>query len=182
MASRRTWRTATRAVSAYLCAILTSSLRRSSLSSGMRRRSICPSVAGDSPRLELMIAFSTACTSERSQTLTAIRRGSGTLTLAHLIERHLRAVGVDHHRIEHMGGGAAGAQAGQFGLEHGAGALHAALDFVDIVRFVCHGDPPNTTPLALQAAPGSCLADRTSSGPCRAARPRSRLYRRSRTR
>ena len=35
-ASRRTWRTATRAVSAYLCATLTISLRRSSLSSGMR--------------------------------------------------------------------------------------------------------------------------------------------------
>ncbi len=48
----------------------------------MRRRMVCPSVAGDKPRLELMIAFSTACTSERSQTLTEISRGSGTLTVA----------------------------------------------------------------------------------------------------
>jgi hypothetical protein len=64
-----------------------------------------------------------------------------------LNERHLRAIGLDHDRIEHMGGGSARAQTGQFGLEHRAGALHAALDLVDIVRFVCHGDPPNTTPL-----------------------------------
>ena len=52
----------------------------------------------------------------------------------HLIERHLRAIGVDHDRIEQMRGRAAGAQARQFGLQHGAGALHAALDLVDIVR------------------------------------------------
>src|SRR6185437_2164457 len=59
MASRRTWRTATRAVSAYLCATFTSSLRRSSLSSGIRSRMVCPSVAGDRPRFEFTIAFST---------------------------------------------------------------------------------------------------------------------------
>ena len=51
MASRRTWRTATRAVSAYLCATFTNSLRRSSLSSGMRRRIVWPSVAGDKPEI-----------------------------------------------------------------------------------------------------------------------------------
>ena len=42
----------------------------------------CPSVAGDRPRLALTIAFSTACTSDLSQTLTAIKRGSGMLTVA----------------------------------------------------------------------------------------------------
>src|SRR5689334_2945438 len=58
--SRRTWRTATRAASAYLCATFTSSRRRSSLSSGMRRRRTCPSVDGVKPRLAAEIAFSTA--------------------------------------------------------------------------------------------------------------------------
>ena len=48
----------------------------------MRRRITWPSVCGESPRLEALIAFSTACTIERSQTCTEIRRGSGTLTVA----------------------------------------------------------------------------------------------------
>ena len=60
----------------------------------------------------------------------------------HLVERHLRAIGIDHHRIEHVRRGPAGAQTRQFGLERGDGALHAALDLVDIVHFVCHGDLP----------------------------------------
>ena len=48
----------------------------------MRRRSTCPSVEGVRPNWELAIAFSTACTIERSQTCTEMRRGSGTLTVA----------------------------------------------------------------------------------------------------
>ena len=48
----------------------------------MRRRMTWPSVAGDRPRLELTMAFSTAWTSERSHTLTEIMRASGTLTVA----------------------------------------------------------------------------------------------------
>ena len=68
--------------SAYLCATLTSSLRRSWFSSGMRRRSTWPSVAGESPRLESTIAFSTGLTIDLSQTWTEISRGSGTLTVA----------------------------------------------------------------------------------------------------
>ena len=48
----------------------------------MRKRMVWPSVAGDRPRLEFTIAFSTGWTSERSQTFTEIMRGSGTLTVA----------------------------------------------------------------------------------------------------
>ena len=48
----------------------------------MRRRSTCPSVAGDRPRLESTIAFSTAFTIDLSQTCTESSRGSGTLTVA----------------------------------------------------------------------------------------------------
>src|SRR6185437_4309387 len=57
----------------------------------------------------------------------------------YLIKRHLRAIGVDHHRVEHVGGSAPGAQAGQFGLEYADGARHPALEFVDIVGCICHG-------------------------------------------
>ena len=48
----------------------------------MRRRSTWPSVAGLKPRLELTIAFSTAWTSDLSQTCTVRSRGSGTLMVA----------------------------------------------------------------------------------------------------
>ena len=57
-------------------------MRRSSFSSGIRRRSTWPSVAGDRPRLESTIAFSTGFTIDLSQTCTEISRGSGTLTVA----------------------------------------------------------------------------------------------------
>ena len=80
--SRRTWRTATRACSAYLCATLTSSWRRSALSSGIGMRRSCPSTIGLRPRLASRMARSTACTVDRSQTWTESMRGSGTLIVA----------------------------------------------------------------------------------------------------
>src|SRR5215510_9554215 len=98
----------------------------------MRSRRTCPSVAGLNPRLEFMIAFSTACTMDLSQTCTLSSRGSGTLTVAR-VERHVGAVGVDLHRIEHAGGCAAGAQPAELLLEDLDRALHAALDFVEVV-------------------------------------------------
>ena len=48
----------------------------------MRSRNTCPSVDGVNPRLAAEIAFSTACTIERSQTWTLRSRGSGTLIVA----------------------------------------------------------------------------------------------------
>jgi len=49
-----------------------------------------------------------------------------------LVERHVAAVGVDLHRIEHRGGGAPRPQAAELVLERGDGALHAALHFVEV--------------------------------------------------
>src|SRR6185369_7718701 len=49
-----------------------------------------------------------------------------------LIQRHVAAIGLDLHRIEHRGGGAAGAQAAELVLEGLDGALHAALHFVEV--------------------------------------------------
>ena len=98
----------------------------------MRRRSTCPSVAGLRPRLESTIAFSTALTIDLSQTCTESSRGSGTLMVASWLSGMWRAVGFDLHRLQHRGRGAAGAQAAEFMLERLGGALHAALQFVDV--------------------------------------------------
>lgn len=49
---------------------------------GIRNRITCPSVAGDRPRFESTIPFSTALTIDLSQTCTEISRGSGTDTVA----------------------------------------------------------------------------------------------------
>src|SRR5882724_1767163 len=81
MPSRRTLRTAMRACSAYLWAILPSSWRRSWLSSGIGTRTSWPSDIGLTPRPASRIARSTACTKPRSQTCTVIMRDSGTLTV-----------------------------------------------------------------------------------------------------
>ena len=80
----------------------------------MRRRITWPSVDGVKPRLAARIAFSTACTIERSQTCTLIMRGSGTLTVASWLSGMLCAVGFDLDRVEQMRRGAAGAQAAEF--------------------------------------------------------------------
>ena len=82
MPSRRTLRAATFACSAYFAAILASSRRRSSFSSGMGMRSDWPSTIGLSPRSEERIALSTAFTCVLSQTWTESMRGSGMLMVA----------------------------------------------------------------------------------------------------
>ncbi len=74
-------------------ATLTNSLRRSSSSRGIRRRSTCPSGAGLSPRLESTIALPLPSPSHLSETCTDNMRGSGTLIVAILIQRHMAAIG-----------------------------------------------------------------------------------------
>ena len=44
----------------------------------------------------------------------------------------MRAIGFDLHRLQHGGRGSAGSQPAKFVLERLAGALHAALHFVDV--------------------------------------------------
>ena len=82
MPSRRTLRTAIRAFSAYWPTSLASSLRRSSVSSGIGRRIIWPSVIGLRPSPAERIAFSTGWTFERSHTCTESIRASGVDTVA----------------------------------------------------------------------------------------------------
>ena len=82
MPSRRTPRTATRAPSAYLWAVLTRSLRRSSVSGGSGTRITWPSVCGLRPRPESRIATSAALVTDLSQTCTDSRPGPATEMLA----------------------------------------------------------------------------------------------------
>jgi hypothetical protein len=49
-----------------------------------------------------------------------------------LVEGHVRTIGLDLHRLQHGGRRAAGPQAAQLVLERLGGALHAALQFVDV--------------------------------------------------
>src|SRR5271169_369480 len=49
-----------------------------------------------------------------------------------LVERHVCSVGIDLYRLQHRRRGAAGSQTPEFVLERVRGALHAALQFVDI--------------------------------------------------
>ena len=58
MQSRRMFRTATRPSSASPCTTFTSSLRRSSVSSGIESRIRLPSLFGVSPRSDSWMAFS----------------------------------------------------------------------------------------------------------------------------
>src|SRR5499427_4245886 len=60
-----------------------------------------------------------------------------------LIERHVGAVSLDLHRLEQARRGAAGTQPAQLLLQQLDCALHAALELVDVMRRVCHGDPSN---------------------------------------
>ncbi len=144
MPSRRTWRAATRACSAYWCAILTSSLRRCSLSSGSGMRSVVPSMIGLKPRLDSRIARSTAPTIDLSQTETEIMRGSGTDDGRHLVERHRRAVGRNLDRIEQIARGAPGAQRSEIVLEGGDRAVHAPMQVIEI-HAVRHFSSPSPT-------------------------------------
>jgi len=59
-----------------------------------------------------------------------------------LVERHLRAIGIDHHRIEQMRRGAPRAQTGQFCLERGGSSRHAPLDFVHVMSGIGHDASP----------------------------------------
>ena len=63
------------------------------------------------------------------------------------------------HRIEQMGRGAAGAQARQFRFQHAARALHAALDLVNVMRCICHGNPRTPQRLSGGANARAGLAD-----------------------
>src|SRR3954469_2828199 len=82
MMSRRTLRIATRPSSARWRTTFTSSLRRSSLSSGIARRISRPSLLGVSPTSDSMIAFSMALIDDWSNGCTVMRRASGTLMVA----------------------------------------------------------------------------------------------------
>ena len=117
MPSRRTLRTAIRAFSAYWPTSLASSLRRSSVRSGIGRRIIWPSVIGLSPSPAERIAFSTGWTLDRSHTWTDSMRASGTDTVATWLSGMLRAVNLDLDRIEQGGRGAAGAKAAEVVLQ-----------------------------------------------------------------
>ncbi len=90
MASRRRLRTATRAFSASCFTTLISSLRRSSVSSGIGTRTVSPCVAGLSPRSDSRIALSAAWIIFLSKGVTPMVRASSSVTLA----TWLRGVGV----------------------------------------------------------------------------------------
>src|SRR5258708_7787944 len=68
-----------------------------------------------------------------------------------LVQRHVSAVGIDLHRLKHRCRGSAGSQTAQFMLERLGGALHAALQLVDIEFIRGH----NTLPLKLVSRPSS---------------------------
>src|SRR5712664_488366 len=82
IASRRRLRTATRAFSASCRTTLISSLRRSSVSTGIGTRTVSPAAAGLRPRSESRIAFSIACASFFSKGVTPMVRASSSVTLA----------------------------------------------------------------------------------------------------
>src|SRR5579875_898979 len=70
-----------------------------------------------------------------------------------LVERHLRAIGVDVDRVEQMRRGASGTQAGEFRPEHRGRPLHASFELVDVMGFMGHGDPPGHGDVAGARAP-----------------------------
>ena len=81
-ASRRMLRTATLAASPFFLTSLTSSLRRSSVSSGNTRRITLPSLLGFNPRSEVRIAFSIHLIRLLSHGWIWIIRASGTVIFA----------------------------------------------------------------------------------------------------
>jgi hypothetical protein len=80
--SRRTLRTATRAPSASWRSIFVISRRRSSVSAGIGTRITVPAVMGVSPRSDLKMAFSMACTTFFSHGEMTSVRPSSTAMLA----------------------------------------------------------------------------------------------------
>src|ERR1700674_201213 len=58
-----------------------------------------------------------------------------------LIEWHMAAIGVDLNRIEQARRGPAGAQSPQLLPQQLDSAVHAALELIEIVRWIGHGDP-----------------------------------------
>ena len=101
--SRRMLRTATRPSSATPWTTLTSSLRRSSVSSGICRRITLPSLEGVRPRSDSITAFSIAEIEDLSYGRHGQQAGVGRGHLRELLERRLGAVVVDDR------GGRAGA-------------------------------------------------------------------------
>ena len=80
--TRRTFLTATRASSAFLCTCFTISLRRSSVRAGITRRMMFPSFVGVNPRSDFWIAFSMVPSCVLSNGWMVIIRGSGALIVA----------------------------------------------------------------------------------------------------
>src|SRR5439155_2750589 len=64
-----------------------------------------------------------------------------------LVERHVRAIGLDLHRFEQARRRPPRAQPPEFVLERRDCALHASLDVVDIMCCACHGDPLESRPV-----------------------------------
>ncbi len=102
-----------------------------------------PSICGLRPRPASRIALSTALTRPLSHTCTVSMRGFGRRDGADLVDRHRVAIGLDRHRIEQRGAGPAGPQTGEFALQRGDGALHAAVH-VFLVVCVGHGHSPRS--------------------------------------
>ena len=117
-----------RAFSAYWPASLASSLRRSSVRSGIGRRSVC--AVGDRVEAEpgradrLFDRADVRLVPHLHRQHARLGRRDG----RDLVERHVRAVDLDRHRIEQRGRGAAGAQAAEIVLQRLDRAVHAALE------------------------------------------------------
>src|ERR1700745_4529142 len=69
--------------------------------------------------------------------------GLGHAHCGDLIERHVRAVSFDLHRLKEACRGAPGAQPAQLLLQQLDCTLHAAPELADVMRRVCPGDPSN---------------------------------------
>ena len=100
MTSRRTFRTATRPSSAIWRTILTSSLRRSSVSCGIGRRMILPSFDGVRPRSDSWIAFSIWLHRARVERLDRQHARLGHADRRELLQRRLLPVVVDRDSVE----------------------------------------------------------------------------------
>ena len=130
-ASRRGLRTSTRASSIRLWTTRTRSLRRSSVSGGMFRRTTVPSTLGMRPMSLLVMAFSIAPRTPRSQGWMTIWCGSGTLMPGELVERRRGAVVLDLDALDERGRRAAGADALEVALHGLDGAAHLVVGVGD---------------------------------------------------
>ena len=99
----------------------------------MRRWITCPSLEGVKPEIgrqdRLLDRMDHRAVPDLHAEHARLRHADG----GELVERHALAVGLDLDRVEQVRRGAAGAQRAQFLLEHAERALHAALEFVDVV-------------------------------------------------